>query len=133
MTRVVLDSNIVVSAFLKPEGNEAAILRLALAGEFELAASEPILLEYEMVLRRPKFKVDPRDVHEGLRAIRRNAQITESDRVISVCRDEADNRFVECAETSRADCLVTGNLRHFPKEWKVTKVVNARTLLGLIT
>ena len=39
---------------------------------------------------------------------------------------------LECAEVASADYLVTGNKRHFPKRWKVTAVVNARELLGLI-
>ena len=135
MTRVVLDTNVVVSAFMKPEGNEAAVLRLALAGEFELVLSKPILIEYETVLRRPKFErmLDPNDVRAGIRAIRNAAGFADSNRTITVCRDDADNRFLECAETSRADYLVTGNLRHFPREWKTTKVINARALLGLIT
>jgi predicted nucleic acid-binding protein len=46
-----------------------------------------------------------------------------------VTRDPADNRFIECAEGAKADYLVTGNKRHFPKRWRQTTVVNARELL----
>ena len=45
---------------------------------------------------------------------------------------EADNRFLECAEESQADFLVTGNIRHFPKRWKGTQVVTARQLIELV-
>ena len=50
-------------------------------------------------------------------------------RTLTVTRDPADNRFLECAEASKADYLVTGNRRHFPKEWRQTQIVNARELL----
>ena len=52
---------------------------------------------------------------------------------LRVIRHEPDNRFLECAEAAQADFLVTGNKRHFPKQWKATKVVNARELLSTIS
>ena len=51
---------------------------------------------------------------------------------LSVSRDDADNRFLECAQSTRAHYLVTGNKRHFPKTWKKTRVANARELLQII-
>jgi predicted nucleic acid-binding protein len=50
---------------------------------------------------------------------------------LTVSRDEPDNRFLECAEAAKADFLITGNLRHFPKEWKGTRVVTARQFADL--
>jgi predicted nucleic acid-binding protein len=46
--------------------------------------------------------------------------------------DPDDNKFLECAETARADYLVTGNLRHFPRYWRQTKVVSSRELADII-
>jgi predicted nucleic acid-binding protein len=43
--RIVLDTNVLVAAFLKPHGNAARILRLILEGEIELTADERILLK----------------------------------------------------------------------------------------
>ena len=54
--RVVLDTNVVVSAHLSSEGYERSVLDLALAGKLRMFASEAILREYESVLRRPKFQ-----------------------------------------------------------------------------
>jgi len=48
---------------------------------------------------------------------------------LKVASDPDDNRFLECAEASGANYLVTGNKRHFPRQWKQTLVVNARELL----
>lgn len=53
-------------------------------------------------------------------------------RTINESVDDADNRFLECAEAARADFLVTGNKRHFPKRWNETQVVNARELVEMI-
>ena len=55
MTRVVLDTNIVVSALLNEEGNEASVLLLALQGAVHLFLSQPILSEYSDVLAQEIF------------------------------------------------------------------------------
>jgi uncharacterized protein len=131
--RVVLDTNIVVSAHLKGEGYERHALDLALAGKLQLAVSESILAEYAGVLSRPKFAIPRRQLAKSLRLIRASARIVRPHHQLMVTRDPADNRFLECAETSRADYLVTGNKRHFPKNWRLTLVVNARELVEFIT
>jgi uncharacterized protein len=46
--------------------------------------------------------------------------------------DPEDNIFLECADAARADYLVTGNVRHFPRFWKKTKVITSREFLGLV-
>ncbi len=66
MIRVVLDTNAVVSAQLKPSGLEAAVLLLALLGVVELCVSAPILAEYQRVLYKPKLKFNPRRVESVL-------------------------------------------------------------------
>lgn len=129
LIRVVLDTNVVVSAHLNDEGYERHALDLVLAGKLELAITEAILAEYEGVLLRPKFAVDPRLAARSLRRLRSVARIAQPQRALAVTPDPADNRFLECAETARADYLVTGNKRHFPRAWRQTLVVNARELI----
>lgn len=126
--RVVLDTNVLISAHLNGEGYERHALDLALAGKLQLAVSEAILDEYAGVLSRPKFAIMPRQVARSLRLIRASARIVHPRNESAVTRDPADNRFLECAEAARADFLVTGNKRHFPKSWRQTLVVNAREL-----
>ena len=127
--RVVLDTNVVASAHLNSEGYERHVLDLALAGKLRLAVSENILAEYEGVLRRAKFGLNGRQVSRSLRLLRKAASIVKPRRELKIAKDPADNRFLECAEAAKADYLVTGNRRHFPKEWRQTVVVNARELL----
>ena len=40
--------------------------------------------------------------------------------------------FLECADAARADYLVTGNQRHFPRFWKQTKVITSREFIGVV-
>jgi uncharacterized protein len=131
--RVVLDTNVVVSAHLQSEGYERHALDLVLAGKLQLAVSEPILAEYAGVLSRPKFAISPKEAAKSLRLIRAAARIVRPQHPLKVTSDPDDNRFLECAETARADYLVTGNKRHFPRSWRQTLVVTARELAEWIT
>ena len=128
----MLDTNIVVSAHLKTDGFERHALDLVLAGKLQLAASEAILAEYAGVLARPKFAIARKRLTRSMRLIRDSAQIVNPSRRLTIAHDPADNQFLECAEAARADYLVTGNKRHFPKIWRQTLVVNARELIEWI-
>lgn len=131
--RVVLDTNIIVSALLAPRSTPGMLLLLALDARFEMCVSPAVLAEYAEVLHRPRFqKLDPRDVHNALKDIRRVALIVHPSRRLAISGDEADNRFYECAEAAEADYLVTGNTKHFPAGIGKTAVVTAGRLLELI-
>jgi uncharacterized protein len=133
MIKVVLDTNVIISAHLKPDGLERLVLNLALAERIHLYISTETFAEYARVLHRSKFKINPDWADESLQLITAHAKMVMPTRVLSVSPDEGDNRFLECAEEAQADYLVTGNKRHFPKSWKTTRVVNARELLEMIT
>ena len=49
--------------------------------------------------------------------------------VLALASHEPDNRFLECVQAARADYLVTGNKKHFPKKWGSAKIVNAREFI----
>lgn len=132
MIRLVLDTNVLVSANLNVGGIEAQIVALALNQEIRLCVSGAVLDEYQRVLFYPRLKFVPGEVVRFLLRLGRVSALVEPARTLSVSRDEADNRFLECAEAAAADYLVTGNKRHFPEQWKTTRVVNAREVLGLI-
>ena len=129
MIRVVLDTNVVVSANLHDEGLEAFVVSLALDNQLQLCISEPILQEYERLLLYPHLKFLPGDVMPFLARVRRSAILVEPTKIITKARHEPDNRFLECADKAGAEFLITGNKRHFPTHWKQTSVVNAREFL----
>ena len=70
LIKVVLDTNVVVSAHLTAGGLEAFVLDLALASKLQLYVSPDILAEYEEVLRRPRFRIDPKKVTQSLLLIK---------------------------------------------------------------
>jgi putative PIN family toxin of toxin-antitoxin system len=132
MISLVLDTNVLVSANLSGEGLEALVVSLALNQKIQIYVSEPIFKEYEQVLRYPRLKFESAKVARFLARLRRASVLVKPARTVSASPDEADNRFLECAEAAGVDFLVTGNKKHFPKRWKTTEVVNARELLGRI-
>jgi predicted nucleic acid-binding protein len=82
------------------------------------------------VLNRPYLKLSPARVKAAIALIGRTSKLVMPRHTITWSRDVSDNRLLECAETAAADYLVTGNLKHFPTEWKSTKVVTAREFLA---
>ncbi len=107
MTRVILDTNVIVSALLVPAGTQAKVLLLALRGDVALYVSAPIFQEYEEILRRPRFKLEPQQIEETLDDIRKVAHSVKPANKLSVSAHESDNRLLECAELAKADYLGT--------------------------
>ena len=132
MIRIVLDTNVLVSANLNNDGLEAMAVSLAFARKLRLCVSKEILAEYERVLFYPRLKFDPEETRRFLNRLRRESIRVKPHQRVSESPDEADNRFLECAEAAGADFLVTGNKRHFPKSWTTAQVVNAREFLGMV-
>jgi uncharacterized protein len=132
MIGVILDTNVVVSALLNDEGREATVVDLTVTGAVRLFASDDILSEYEEILSRPKFPLDPERVTSALASLRAVAVMVEPTERLTASQHEPDNRFLECAEAAQADFLITGNKRHFPAEWKGTRIVNTREFLDAI-
>jgi putative PIN family toxin of toxin-antitoxin system len=114
---------------LNADGYERHVLDLVLARKLQLIVSQSILEEYDGVLSRGKFAIGRRQVARSLRLIRKAARLVRPLQKLNIAHDPTDNRFLECAEAGKAEYLVTGNKRHFPKQWRQTLIVNARELL----
>lgn len=112
--RVVYDTNVIISAALKPGSIPASLVTLALTGRVQLCVSPPILAEYREVLHRPKFGFEAHGIDAFLADLIRAALTVHPSARLTVAPDEADNRFLECALEASAAFVVTGNLRHFP-------------------
>jgi len=115
--KVVLDTNVVVSAFLSPAGKSAIILQMVIKRDIEICVNTAILAEYEEVLCRPKFA---KQIHQS--AISRFFEIIHSIALnisgnpswISM-PDETDRKCYDLAKTADA-YLVTGNKKHYPDD-----------------
>jgi len=133
MSRIVLDTNVIVSALLQPVGPPAQVFVLALGGPLQLCViSANIYAEYEEVISRPRFKRSEEIIASALRAIRNKGFWVRPTARLHVCADPDDNIFLECAQTARAEYLVTGNLKHFPPTWGSTHIVSPRHLLDAV-
>jgi putative PIN family toxin of toxin-antitoxin system len=129
--RLVIDTNILVSAALKPEGLQRTVLIVAITKPARLYVSEAILSEYREVLSRPELQVRKGIRQQLLQLIRRHSQLVRPAVRLQLASDPEDDKFLECADAARADYLVTGNQRHFPGFWKKTKVITSREFLSI--
>jgi len=114
MIRVVYDTNIVVSAALKPGSIPAFLLALALAQQVRLCLSPLIWEEYRTVLKRPKFGLSAQAVERLLQEMHHTALLVHPAQQLHMVPHEPDNRFLECTQEAHEAYLVTGNTRHFP-------------------
>lgn len=112
--RVVLDTNVVISSFLKPTGNPSRIVRLILQGDLEIAVNEQILAEYSEVAARPIFQLDRDRVQVVLDYLRSVATHAPSLPVRPSLPDPRDEAFLEAALSGGADFLIIGNKKHYP-------------------
>jgi putative PIN family toxin of toxin-antitoxin system len=129
--RLVIDTNVVVSAALKPEGLQRTTLLLAITKPARFYVSPPILEEYADVLSRPELAIRKGARQQLLQLIRNNSHIVTPSRRLEVASDPDDNVFLECADAARADYLITGNQKHFPRFWKKTKIITTREFISL--
>jgi putative PIN family toxin of toxin-antitoxin system len=129
--RLVIDTNVLISAAIKPAGLQRTVLLLAMTRPARLYVSRPILEEYSEVLGRPELRIR-KGLRQQLLQLIKNCSYT----VVPTCRlsvtsDLDDNMFLECADAARADYLVTGNQKHFPRFWKKTKIITTREFISL--
>ena len=112
MSRVVLDVNVIVSAFPSPDCVPATIVRLGFSGAFEFITSEHILHGVERAWNKPYFREKYSDIEArvALRTLRQRTIIVEPSRVaIGVADDLEDDLVLGTAIAGQADYLVTGD------------------------
>jgi uncharacterized protein len=133
MIRVVLDTNIVISALLNPQGPPAQVLLMTIVDpDTQLCVSGNIFAEYEEVIRRPRFNRSDSEIVATLRTIREKGFWVKPTEKVHVCSDPDDDIFLECALAAAADYLVTGNVKDFPAVWSGTQIVTAREFLNAV-
>ena len=129
--RLVVDTNVLVSAALKPESLQNTVFLVAITKPARLFVSQPILEEYAEVLRRRELGIRKGLQQQLIQLIKNRSSRVERRYSLAVTSDPDDNRFIECADAARADYLITGNLKHFPRFWKGTKVISPREFIEM--
>ena len=130
--RLVIDTNVVVSAALRQEGIQRTAILLAMTKPARWYVSAAIESEYAMVLARPELKIRRGLRLQLLQLIENHTHVVRPTLLRQVTTDPADSIFVECADAARADYLITGNQRHFPAFWKKTKIISSSEFLSII-
>lgn len=129
--RLVVDTNVLVTAALKPVSLQRTVFLIAITKPARLYVSPPILAEYADVLARRELRIRRGLRLQLLQLIENRSTMIVPRYTLSVASDPDDNRFIECADAARADYLVTGNLKHFPKFWKGTKIISPREFIEM--
>jgi putative PIN family toxin of toxin-antitoxin system len=135
--RAVLDTSVLVAAFLHPAGVNGRVL--ALAGErYELCLSTAILAEVRKVLsysRLRRYGYSEEEVEEFLRALREAAFLVRRWPKIQVVReDPADDHVLACALAAKAHYIVSKD-EHLQKlrEYQGIRILPTEAFLALIT
>ncbi len=119
-----------VSAILSPHGPPSAVLRTLLTGRGRLCFDERILSEYRTVLSRDKFSFDQALVEELLGFLEGAGVPALAEPLDLALPAPEDQMFIEVAVSGKAEFLVTGNLKHFPKSMRAgIAVVSPRGFL----
>jgi putative PIN family toxin of toxin-antitoxin system len=115
--RLVVDTNVLVSALLKP-GSVPARALAAIWETETLLYDARIAGEYRSVLERPKFQAIARPRIDELLGIlqTRGIDLGEVPAWEGTLIDGDDRIFIEAALAGRADAIVTGNIRHYPTD-----------------
>ena len=112
--KIVVDTNVLVSALIRAEGIPARILDVILSGQVKIAMDHRIYAEYQDVLARPEFDFAPEPVDTLLDFLLQSGERVYTTKTSVALPDAPDGKFLEVAIDGSADFLVTGNLKHFP-------------------
>ena len=118
MRRIVLDTDVVVTALRSATGGSNAVLMAVARGELVPLVTPALFLEYEAVLKRPEQRLvhglDIAAIDQYLAALASASEAVEiSFQWRPQLRDANDEMVLETALNGQADALVTHNVRDF--------------------
>lgn len=130
MLRVVLDTNVIVSAVMS-EGKPRELLDKGIENRFQIVVSEHILKELGTVLRRPKFKTSEDEINNVIVTLMQSSDVaTVTADFRAVKEDPSDDVILNTAYDGGADFIVTGD-RHLLslKRFKKTRILSVSEAL----
>ena len=123
--RVVLDTNVLISAFVFPGGPPEAVYHRVLSGDLTVIVSRALLAELGRVLVA-KFGWEPTYSEEVVAQLLRVGElVAPREQVDDIENDPDDNRVLEAADAEGADVIVSGD-RHLLTlvSWRGIPIVN---------
>lgn len=136
--KVVLDTNIVVSAYLVPVDPPARILALWRAAAFDLLVSENILLEYERLLSHPRITARhgmlDEEVVDEIAAYREYAILVEPQETLHIVKEDPDDdKFFECGVAGDASYIVSRDTEVLAvKSYRGIRVITPEAFLAVL-
>jgi len=107
--KVLIDTNVLVSAILRDKAPERLILFIVSNPKVQWIASNSIIEEYKSVLSRGKFRLPDEIKQEWFDLIDEMTEIANVNIQILFSRDQKDAKFLECALAENIDYFITGD------------------------
>jgi putative PIN family toxin of toxin-antitoxin system len=112
--RVVIDTGVLVSGLIRPQGTTREVLLALRDGKFTVLYSNATIMEIIDVLGRDKFRLKYHiltdDISALINLIRLRGEVVIPKQRVADCRDPKDDKFLDIALAGDADCLVSGDL-----------------------
>jgi len=114
--QIVIDTNVIISAALSPQGNPAKIMNLVTDNDYiELYCNQTIFAEYKKVLSYKRLNISSEVQEEILDMITEIGTVIDPSPSDIEMPDESDRIFYDTAKASGA-ILITGNKKDYPDE-----------------
>ncbi len=134
--KVVIDTNVLISAVISHDSAPAEVVRLAITGEIENYTSEEILTEVERILSSEKVleRISIEDKDRIMRIYRLiSTKVSPRVKVNAIDRDPSDNKFLEAALEARADFIITGDHHLLElREYRGVKILSPSEFLKMM-
>jgi len=124
--KVIIDTNILISAILKGKIPRIIIQFLIDSDDYKWIVSTEILAEYKSVLSRPKFKLSQEIISQWCDVLDIVTNLIEFKLDVNFPRDQKDAKFLACALASKADFLITGD-----KDFEDIKVLGNTKIISV--
>jgi len=129
--KIVIDTNVLVSALLNSNSNEGKVYYHIIENE-KVVLSQDLFNEYTRTISKTKFKkyFDIEEISEALALLLEVGKIIKTKSKIFDCRDAKDNKLLELAVDSKANYIISGDddlLSLNP--YKKIKIITARQFM----
>ena len=132
MLKVVIDTNVFISAFYLPESKPAGVVLLARRKTILNVISLPILKEVERIIKK-KLLWDNSKTQAAVRRIKNFSEEVHPQERLAIIADDPDNRILECAVAGQADFIISGDHHLLDlKNYQGIKIVHPARFLELI-
>jgi putative PIN family toxin of toxin-antitoxin system len=113
--KIVIDTNVIVSALMNANGIPAKIVALILSGEIKILYDNRIIFEYVDVLSRKEFGFNKEIIDSMIDYFKSDGELVNSRYVNGEFVDETDKKFYEVHKPGKSHYLITDNKKYFPE------------------